>query len=218
MAVALVYAAEAYHTRGAMRHVVGGLQMKNELIQKTTTVMDYWVSMIENWADANKEYNHCVDLNVEACLVKMSKYLQRTFDAMKRIYKVLSRIPNPGNALSPAKLQNPIQKKVDPEKITSEWNNNFRGEPDKIPDFAKSIKPFLQSVGCNKQAANVALSSDCMKSIERKVMAYNKLLVSATAKSSDAIQAIFTLMPNGEQKNKNNVIAIRSGLSTVQHI
>ena len=51
MSVALVYAAEAYHTRGAMRHVVGDLQMHSAVVKEGTTVMDYWASMIENWAE-----------------------------------------------------------------------------------------------------------------------------------------------------------------------
>ena len=92
MPVALVYAAEAYHTRGAMRHVVGDLQMHSTVVKEGTTVMDYWASMIENWADSNKEYEHCTELKVEACLLKMSKYLRRTFHAMKSIYNILSRI------------------------------------------------------------------------------------------------------------------------------
>jgi hypothetical protein len=204
MAVALVYAAEAYHTRGAMRHVVGDLQMHSAVVKDTTTVMDYWVSMIENWADANKEYEHCSELKVEACLLKMSKYLRRTFHAMKSIYKILSRIPNPGNALKAVKLapEYSLQPGTDPEIITLDWVSRHRGSKDEIPDFPNNIKPFLQSVGCDKQAANVALSFDCMKSIQSKVMAYNNILVSATAKDAPPIQAIFTLMPNGKQKTK----------------
>ena len=47
MSVALVYAAEAYHTLGAMRHVVGDLQMHSAVVKEGTTVMDYWASMME---------------------------------------------------------------------------------------------------------------------------------------------------------------------------
>ena len=204
MSVALVYAAEAYHTRGAMRNVVGDLQMHSTVVKEGTTVMDYWASMIENWADSNKEYEHCTELKVEACLLKMSKYLRRTFHAMKSIYNILSRIPNPANALKAAGLL-PVyhlQPGKDPETISLEWVSKYRGAKDEIPDFAKNIKPFLDTVGCRDQLADKSLDFECMKKIQAQVMFYNNILVSATAKDSPAIQAIFTLMPNGKQKTR----------------
>ena len=187
-----------------MRHVVGDLQMHSTVVKEGTTVMDYWASMIENWADSNKEYEHCTELKVEACLLKMSKYLRRTFHAMKSIYNILSRIPNPANALKAAGLL-PVyhlQPGKDPETISLEWVSKYRGAKDEIPDFAKNIKPFLDTVGCSGQTANKALDFECMKRIQAQVMSYNNILVSATAKDSPAIQAIFTLMPNGKQKTR----------------
>lgn len=199
MSVALVYAAEAYHTRGAMRHVVGDTQMHSQIVKSTTTVMDYWVSMIENWADSNKEFEHCSELKVEACLLKMSKYLRRTFHAMKNIFNISTRTPNPGNALRAARLL-PEYPQPDPEVISLKWVSAFRGKKDEIPEFKKNIKPFLDAVGCSAQRERTALDFDCMKSIQAKVMSFNNILVSATAKDSAAIQAIFILMPNGQQK------------------
>ena len=203
MSVALVYAAEAYHTRGAMRHVVGDLQMHSAVVKEGTTVMDYWASMIENWADSNKEYEHCTELKVEACLLKMSKYLRRTFHAMKSIYNILSRIPNPANALKAVGLLPvyPVQPGQDPEKISLDWVS-LRGKYDKIPNFAKNIKPFLDTVGCRDQLADKSLDFECMKKIQAQVMFYNNILVSATAKDSPAVQAIFILLPNGSQKTR----------------
>ena len=52
---------------------------------------DLWVSMIENWGEANKEYKHCKLISVAECLMKMSKYLSRMFNAMRVILR--SRVP-----------------------------------------------------------------------------------------------------------------------------
>ena len=81
-----MYAAEAYHTRGAIRHVVGVTQMKEVEVRSLSTE-DLWVSMIENWGEANKEYHHCEEERypLEKCLLKSSKYLWRMFNAMKFI-------------------------------------------------------------------------------------------------------------------------------------
>lgn len=46
---------------------------------------DLLVSMIENWGEANKEYNNCRNKILEECLKKMSKYLWRMLDAMNVI-------------------------------------------------------------------------------------------------------------------------------------
>ena len=50
LAESLIYAAEAYHTRGAIRHVVGGMQLKSIGGQNNNALSthDLWVSMIEN--------------------------------------------------------------------------------------------------------------------------------------------------------------------------
>ena len=86
-----MYAAEAYHSRGALRHVVGWTQMENAEIKKNLTPLDYWDSMLENFGDTMKEYGHCKmeKMKSEVCFVKMSKYMWRTFAAMKEILTVL---------------------------------------------------------------------------------------------------------------------------------
>ena len=56
---ALLYTAEAYHTRGAIRHVVQGIQMKAIDSGEFNTPLltyDLWASMIEDRGDGNKEY------------------------------------------------------------------------------------------------------------------------------------------------------------------
>ena len=92
LAEALIYAAEAYHTRGAIRHVVGGMQLKTIGGQNNNALSthDLWVSMIENWGESNKEYNHCRQDPLTKCLLKMSKYLLRMFNAMRLLR---SRLP-----------------------------------------------------------------------------------------------------------------------------
>lgn len=58
------------------------------------TINDNWVSMLENWADANKEYNReCEEKKapITICLPKMSKYLWRMFDAMFAAYSKLTQ-------------------------------------------------------------------------------------------------------------------------------
>ena len=83
--MALMYNAEAYHTRGSVRHVVGWTQMNRADVFSEITINDYWVSILENWADTVKEYNReCAEKNalIAVCLPKMSKYFWRMLDAM----------------------------------------------------------------------------------------------------------------------------------------
>ncbi|KAL9976542.1 hypothetical protein ACROYT_G013856 [Oculina patagonica] len=65
LAKALMYAAEAYHTRGAIRHIVGATQMKviDPSLRTSLSTNDLWVSMIENWGESIKEYNHCKEIS-----------------------------------------------------------------------------------------------------------------------------------------------------------
>ena len=82
-----LYAAEAYHSRGAVRYVVGAMQMKDENIKSALTLLDLWCTMLENWGDAMKEYKRA-DKEMETAetkLIKMSKYLWRTWKSMTEI-------------------------------------------------------------------------------------------------------------------------------------
>ena len=66
LAKAHIYAAQAYHNRGAIRHVVGGTQIQ---VVDTLLTLDLWVSMIENWGEVNKEFNHCESDPREECFL-----------------------------------------------------------------------------------------------------------------------------------------------------
>ena len=91
-ATALIHDSECYMTRGATRHTIGEVEMK--LKQLRVSVNDYWMSMLENWADANIKYKReCVknDLEIQVCLLKMSKYLWRMLEAMYGAREYLKR-------------------------------------------------------------------------------------------------------------------------------
>ena len=85
----LFYAAEAYHSRGATRYVVGFLQMGDDEVERKLTLLDLWCNMIENWGDAMKEYGRAINSKLYAgqTLIKMSKYLWRTWKSMGDIYE-----------------------------------------------------------------------------------------------------------------------------------
>lgn len=173
---ALLYAAEAYHTRGAIRHVVQGIQMKaidRGVFTTPLLTYDLWVSMIENWGDANKEYEHCGPNNllIAACLNKMSKYLARMFNAMRL---VRDRIPQD---ITKWRLL-AFGTTDDPEAAALLWRRKGQAvEP-------KSYYNFLTKFQCSGMvdetakapAANLALSNVCMTKINSVVNAYNKKL------------------------------------------
>ena len=83
-----LYAAEAYHSRGAIRYVVGAMQMEDEHIKSKLTLLDLWCTMLENWGDAMKKHKHAnaEKKTAEEKLIKMSKYLWRTWKAMIEIF------------------------------------------------------------------------------------------------------------------------------------
>ena len=168
---ALLYAAEAYHTRGAIRHVVQGMQMKAiERGEFNTPLLTYdlWVSMIENWGDANKEYAHCgPNVLIAACLNKMSKYLWRMFNAMR-----LVRVRLPSRSRQGLLAFGTTD---DPESATQKWRREGANAD------AESYYLFLKKFECNamintetqRVVANTRLSVNCMTNINNKVNAYN---------------------------------------------
>lgn len=196
-----MYATEAYHTRGAIRHVVGVLQLN--ISKSTLTVMDYWVSMIENWADANKALNHCVG-SAETCLLTMSKYLFRTFNAMKGIHLTLVNPVGVRNA-----LLEPIKKFLrkypifggdsDLEVLTRQWVAIYKGKANELP-YKAAAKLFLKKVGCTEQEQPPAtsLSKACLGRIEKLVEAYDHLLVTTTRKA--ATEKVILLTTSGQVK------------------
>ena len=208
MSVALVYAADACHTRGAIRHVVGELQMKKSIIKETMTVMDYWVSMVENWANANKDYVKCSgNLKVQECLLKMSKHLYRTFNAMKQIVNMTTFPTEPGNAMKAvfSKFIPIYPNPVDPESVTLLWVEKYRGKNKTIP--FEVVLPFLQATGCHDQRPNEAFKYEFIEKINDLVKSYDNLLVLAT--TNPKTQNILNIMTNGVEKRKPTSLSKR---------
>ena len=166
LATALLYAAEAYHTRGAIRHVVGNTQMKILPIESISTE-DLWVSMIENWGETNKEYNHCQNDPFEVCFVKMCKYLWRVFDAMKVLR---SKIPAPKK---PGLVHFWEEGFANPGYAMDEWIKYKRQGKAAISTSSTEIATFLRQFGCTEEAPGKQFSQDCLKKINEKVNAYN---------------------------------------------
>ena len=99
----LFYAAEAYHSRGATRYVVGFLQMEDDEVESKFTLLDLWCNMIENWGDAMKEYGFATNMYAGQTLIKMSKYMWRTWKSMYDMYervKVMTRNQQSSKQLS----------------------------------------------------------------------------------------------------------------------
>lgn len=181
VAMALMYAAEAYHTRGAIRHVVGWTQMKRRDVFERMSVNDYWVSMLENWADATKEYNReCVKraLLVTACLPKMSKYMWRMFDAM---YAIRSRL---APDLQQGLLEVDNAENTGLRSIMSHWLIDVKKKglgviplDDRLPKLAAgttNLGFFLQAFTCGGQAKDAPLSQSCVDAIHQKIRDYNR--------------------------------------------
>ncbi len=191
-----MYAAEAYHTKGAMRHVVGVIQLKDREVKQGMTIMDYWVSMIENWADANKKFRYCLTKNANVCLLTMTKYLYRTFDALKIIRNTLYYTPALINKLKiafvgedpPYTLPTYPQhdRDNDPQKLTKYWVDEYKGHRSDIPE--EEASEFFSAVGCSSldppQATNTPLTQQCMDKIQALVKSFDKLLVKTTAKAT----------------------------------
>lgn len=171
LAKALIYAAEAYHTLGAIRHVVGVTQMKIVSLKTGLTTNDLWVSMIENWGEANKEYGHCGGIPLEECFLKMSKYLWRTFNAMRLIRERLPPKAKPG-------LVHFGEKFRDPEFAMKMWLDYKKQGKTAIPKHMSNVKEFLDQFGCNLAVFGKPFSPTCISKMNNKVNAYNTKLAS----------------------------------------
>ena len=169
LAKALIYAAEAYHTRGAIRHVVGVTQMKIVSLKTALTTYDLWVSMIENWGEANKEYNHCGEIPLEECFLKMSKYMWRMFNAMRLIRENLPPNCKPG-------LVHFGEQFRDPEFAMRMWLDYKKQGKSAIPKHKSHVEDFLAQFGCEKVVFGKPFSSNCISKMNDKVNAYNKKL------------------------------------------
>ncbi|XP_067018835.1 uncharacterized protein [Acropora muricata] len=173
VARALIYAAEAYHTRGAIRHVVGGTQMEVVNMATELSTNDLWVSMIENWGETNKEYEHCVTKPVadpvEVCFLKMSKYMWRMFHAMKLVRGAIPPQARPG-------LVHFGEAFADPEYAMRMWLDFKKQGKNAIPKHKNKVLEFLRQFKCKNAVIGQPLSPTCISKINDEVNEYNKKL------------------------------------------
>ena len=169
VARALIYAAEAYHTRGAIRHVVGGTQMKVVNMATELSTNDKWVSMIENWGETNKEYEHCRTEPVEVCFLKMSKYMWRMFHAMKLVRGAIPPQARPG-------LVHFGEAFADPEYAMRMWLDYKKQGKTAIPKHKDKVIQFLRQFKCKNAVIGQPLSPTCISKINDEVNKYNKKL------------------------------------------
>ena len=131
---------------------------------------DLWVSMIENWGEANKECKHCKLISVAECLMKMSKYLSRMFDAMRVIRS--SRLPKKDR-----KGLLDFGTVDDPEFVTDLLLRYRRSGKELSPAANQFVTLFLKKFKCNTFNSQLSYFRwDCLKKIHEKVNAYNKKL------------------------------------------
>ena len=146
------------------------MNVKNTATELSTN--DLWVSMIENWGETNKEYEHCRKESVEVCFLKMSKYMWRMCDAMEL---VRAAIP----AKAKAELVHFREAFADPEKVKEMWLAYKEGQT--AADSLK-VREFLKQFNCN-EFSRKPLSLECMSKINDIVNEYNiKLAATVTDK------------------------------------
>ena len=163
----MIYAAEAYHTRGAIRHVVGTIQMGGT---RPLSNNDLWVSMIENWGDAIKEYNHCKNDAISVCFLKMSKYMWRVFNAMKMMHELKILPP----------FVPPLNKVIDPEALTKSWLDYKKAGRSAIPNQQIIIQRFLEFFKCIVAGKDISKpfspEGTCLAKMNDKINEYNKAM------------------------------------------
>lgn len=82
ISLCLFYAAEAYHTEGAITHVVGVMQGKNAISLDANQLA---FSMLEQIGDAQFHTHGLKTTSEAAWISQASKYLGRVFDAIERL-------------------------------------------------------------------------------------------------------------------------------------
>ena len=133
---------------------------------------DLWVSMIENWGDAVKEYNHCKNDAIAVCFLKMSKYMWRVFNATKIMYD---------RGILP-KFVLPFNKVIDPEALTKAWLDYKKAGRSAIPNQQILIQKFLESFQCFVAVKDISKpfspEGTCLAKMNAKINEYNKALAS----------------------------------------
>ena len=136
---------------------------------------DLWVSMIENWGEANKEYHHCGKAPLEECFLKMSKYMWRMFSAMKLVRRF---IPNDSIGLVQFFFEETF---ADPEYAMRMWLDYKKQGNTAITENQENVIHFLRQFECDRARLGSPLSLECIIKIHNKVNMYNiKLAATVT--------------------------------------
>jgi len=144
--------------------------MKIVNLKTELTTDDLWVSMIENWGESNKEFNHCAGIPLEECFIKMSKYMWRVFNAMRVIRE---RIPPKDRC---ALVHFGSEGFKDPEFAVKMWLDYKKQGKKAIPKYKSNLEQFLTQFGCKDSVFGKPFSSECMANINAKINAYNMRL------------------------------------------
>ena len=149
--------------------------------------------MIENWADANKAFEKCKDKKTTVCLLSMTKYLYRTFDALNNIGDTLCNAPGLYNKLkaafkSTSKICSSKYKRL--FETTKYWQKHYKGKKTQIPEM--EAKDFMEYLGCSSNLLR------CMDKIQILIRKFNDLLVKTTGKPTTEDTIIYKR--NGSKK------------------
>ena len=143
-----------------------------EVEVRSLSTEDLWVSMIENWGEANKEYHHCKEERypLEKCLLKSSKYMWRMFSAMKFIR---GRLPaNQTDGL----VQFDAEDFSNPEYAAKVWMAYRKQGKREIPKNIEDVQQFFEQFDCDSVAFGEHFSPACISKMNDKVNAYNLIL------------------------------------------
>ena len=137
---------------------------------------DLWVSMIENWGESNKEYNHCKDDPLKTCFLKMCKYMWRMFNAMRLIRGRMPARYLPG-------LVHFGEADGDPEYAMKMWLAYKKNRKTKLG----KVRFFLRQFHCDGAVANLKakFNPKCISKMNEAVNRYNKRLAKFLTNESD---------------------------------
>jgi len=190
--ISLIYTPEAYHSRGSLRYVVGWTQMRDDSIKDNITPLDLWTSMLENFGDVMRVFLRCKDfhegknaLPAEECLLRMSKYLWRTFLGMKDIFGVMD-----SDQQTALKDVSPI------EEITRFWLFKSKKVGESTITKIEYVKTFFDFFGCKTDGIGIVIHSECMDKIFEVMKPYNQKLA----------EQVFTLSLAGQTSLKAQVM------------
>jgi len=219
-ALSRIYASEAYLTRGAIRVVVGSQQMGKKKIQKNLIRLDHWTSLIENYGDMLKDYEReCKNgnMNLYACLLKLSKYMWRAFSSMETLLDAL-KVENINTHTDDNDFYIPMKEgndaiqrfssaKPSPVKIANNWVKCFKdkAKPEILKKYSDKQCPdegklgdsseknwamyFLKNVlNCSEDDNAQQLKDACINQISYLVRAVNQRMLEMANKSKITVK------------------------------